>query len=42
MIIPCWSCDEEIDVKAVAEADGYCPHCDVPIDLDDYEVESDD
>lgn len=42
MIINCWNCDERIDVNAVAAADGYCPHCDIPIDLDDYEVEQDD
>lgn len=33
--VQCWSCKHVIEVLAIADCDGYCPHCAAPIDLDD-------
>ncbi|WP_339026127.1 hypothetical protein [Leclercia pneumoniae] len=33
--VQCWSCKHDIEVLAIADCDGYCPRCAVPIDLDD-------
>ena len=31
----CWSCRKYFTYVQHAESDGYCPHCDSPVDLDD-------
>lgn len=39
MKILCWSCNEEVVVADVTRADGYCPRCDAPIDIEDYGID---
>lgn len=36
----CWSCGMYFTYKQHSECDGYCPHCDSPVDLDDEEDHS--
>lgn len=31
----CWSCGKFFTYEQRSECDGYCPHCDSPVDLDD-------
>lgn len=31
----CWSCGKFFTYAQHSECDGYCPHCDSPVDLDD-------
>ncbi|PTA95606.1 hypothetical protein C9415_10155 [Kluyvera sp. Nf5] len=31
----CWSCGKYFTYTQHSECDGYCPHCDSPVDLDD-------
>ncbi|MEX3170758.1 hypothetical protein AB4M04_01500 [Serratia quinivorans] len=33
----CWSCGKHFTYAQHSECDGYCPHCDSPVDLDDGE-----
>lgn len=33
----CWSCGKYFTYEQHSECDGYCPHCDSPVDLDDEE-----
>lgn len=33
----CWSCGKYFTYEQHSEFDGYCPHCDSPVDLDDEE-----
>lgn len=33
----CWCCGQEVKVYDIMCSDGYCPKCDSPIDLDEYE-----
>lgn len=35
----CWSCGKYFTYEQHSECDGYCPHCDSPVDLDDEEDE---
>ncbi|EHM39699.1 hypothetical protein [Hafnia alvei] len=35
----CWSCGNSFTYTQRLECDGYCPHCDSPIDLDEDEDE---
>ncbi|MBN7822452.1 hypothetical protein, partial [Bowmanella yangjiangensis] len=35
-VIQCWSCGTRKGLDEVREADGYCPECDVEIDLAEY------
>ncbi|WP_410734283.1 DUF550 domain-containing protein [Citrobacter freundii] len=35
----CWSCGKYFTYEQNSECDGYCPHCDSPVDLDDEEDE---
>ena len=35
----CWSCEKYFTYEQHSECDGYCPHCDSPVDLDDEEDE---
>lgn len=37
--ITCWSCRRFITFQQHAEADGFCPHCSVEIELDDKDGE---
>ena len=33
----CWSCGKYFTYEQHSECDGYCPHCNSPVDLDDEE-----
>lgn len=33
--IECWSCHKFVTRESILMADGYCPCCELPIDLDD-------
>lgn len=33
--VACWSCQNEVEISAIGDCDGYCPKCDAPIDLDE-------
>lgn len=33
----CWSCGKFFTYAQHSECDGYCPHCDAPVDLDEGE-----
>ncbi|HEM7400225.1 TPA: hypothetical protein U2L30_002580 [Citrobacter farmeri] len=33
----CWSCGKYYTYEQHSECDGYCPHCNSPVDLDDEE-----
>ena len=33
----CWSCGKYFTYTQHSECDGYCPHCDSPVDIDDEE-----
>lgn len=33
----CWSCGKFFTYAQHSECDGYCPHCDSPVDLDEDE-----
>ena len=33
-IVECWRCDTELEVFTIRTFDGFCPVCDVEIDLD--------
>ncbi|MGQ5935280.1 hypothetical protein ACUNHG_14210 [Serratia sp. IR-2025] len=33
----CWSCGEYFTYAQHSECDGYCPHCNAPVDLEDDE-----
>lgn len=35
--INCWSCGNHFTYVQHSESDGYCPHCDSPVDIDDEE-----
>ncbi|HHW4180227.1 TPA: hypothetical protein ACUVA9_004299 [Yersinia enterocolitica] len=37
--ITCYSCRRFITFQQHAEADGFCPYCDVEIELDDKDAE---
>lgn len=37
-LIECWSCHKFVSESGIRRADGYCPACDQPIDLEDEEV----
>ncbi|EOD57350.1 phage protein [Citrobacter freundii GTC 09629] len=36
----CWSCGKYFTYEQHSECDGYCPHCNSPVDLDDEEEQS--
>lgn len=36
----CWSCGKYFTYEQHSECDGYCPHCNSPVDLDDEEDQS--
>ena len=36
----CWSCGKYFTYEQHSECDGYCPHCDSPVDLDEEEDHS--
>ena len=38
--LPCPHCLKLVTVRAVREADGFCPHCENEIDLDDIPPEN--
>lgn len=33
--IRCWSCRKMFTYASLLEKDGYCPHCDQPVDLEE-------
>ena len=33
--VACWSCQNEVEISAIGDCDGYCPNCNSPIDLDE-------
>ena len=35
-VIPCWSCSTSMTLDELRSADGYCPECQVDIDLAEY------
>lgn len=35
--VRCWSCRKMFTTGSWQEADGYCPHCDQPVDLEEEE-----
>lgn len=34
----CWSCGNFFTYAQHSECDGYCPHCNAPVDLDEEEI----
>ncbi|KKZ18095.1 hypothetical protein AAY84_12130 [Serratia marcescens] len=36
----CWSCGKFFTYAQHSECDGYCPHCDAPVDLDEGEEDA--
>lgn len=34
----CWSCGKFFTYAQHSECDGYCPHCNAPVDLDEEEI----
>lgn len=34
----CWSCGKFFTYAQHSESDGYCPHCNAPVDLDEGEL----
>lgn len=37
----CWSCGKFFTYAQHSECDGYCPHCNAPVDLEDDEDDED-
>ena len=33
--VACWSCQNEVEISAIGDCDGYCPNCNSPIHLDE-------
>lgn len=38
----CWSCGKFFTYSQHSECDGYCPHCNAPVDLDEGELSDED